>query len=258
MKTELIALKLAEWANGPSLALIERRATVRELIEAAVAYVGDDLIRIAVALAEQKTGLTFGKNKRAGDDRVHMEWHAKCGCAYHPEPFPHVHPCSDAHKRPDLHSGSREADIRQLHEKFDKLAAKDPMNNEASSKWRAFASELIAILERPAGSRERCRAWIPGDGPAPGPKAPPRRCTMDAGHEGLHFDGCNYFTPRAFDAPVQFREAAPDDAGLVERLRRAAATSEQSCSDDMPDCTELLREAASRLAALTGKEVGRG
>lgn len=51
-------------------------------------------------------------------------------------------------------AGSRpEADIRQLHEKFDKLAAKDPMNNEASSKWRAFASELIAILERPAGSR---------------------------------------------------------------------------------------------------------
>ena len=109
MKTELVALKLAEWANGPSLALIERRATVRELIEAAVAYVGDDLIRIAVALAEQKTGLTFGKNKRAGDDRVHMEWHAKCGCAYHPEPFPHVHPCSDAHKRPDLHAGSQEA-----------------------------------------------------------------------------------------------------------------------------------------------------
>lgn len=109
MKTELIALKLAEWANGPSLALIERRATVRELIEAAVAYVGDDLIRIAVAHAEQKNGLTYGKNKRAGDDREHMEWHAKCGCAYHPEPFPHVHPCSDAHKRPDLHSGSREA-----------------------------------------------------------------------------------------------------------------------------------------------------
>ena len=51
-----------------------------------------------------ETGLTWGKNKRAGDDREHMEWHAKCGCAYHPEPFPHVHPCSDAHKRSDLHA----------------------------------------------------------------------------------------------------------------------------------------------------------
>jgi hypothetical protein len=51
-------------------------------------------------------GLRFGENKRVGDDRVHQEWHASCGCAYHPEPFPHVHPCSDAHKRPDLHQGS--------------------------------------------------------------------------------------------------------------------------------------------------------
>ena len=108
MKTELVDLKLAEWSRTVGMAMIERRATVKELIEAAVSYVGDDLMRIALAHAEQKTGLTYGKNKRAGDDREHMEWHAKCGCAYHPEPFPHVHPCSDAHKRPDLHAGSQE------------------------------------------------------------------------------------------------------------------------------------------------------
>lgn len=53
--------------------------------------------------ALEVTGLRFGENKRDGDDRVHQEWHAACGCAYHPEPFPHIHPCSDAHKRPDLH-----------------------------------------------------------------------------------------------------------------------------------------------------------
>ena len=58
--------------------------------------------------APRATGLQFGENRRTGDDRVHQEWHAACGCAYHPEPFPHVHPCSDAHKRPDLH-------VRDLH-----------------------------------------------------------------------------------------------------------------------------------------------
>jgi len=109
MKTELIDLKLADWSRTVGMAMIERRATVQELIESAVSHVGDDLLRIAVAHAEQKTGLTYGKNKRAGDDREHMEWHAKCGCAYHPDPFPHVHPCSEAHKRPDLHAAQQQA-----------------------------------------------------------------------------------------------------------------------------------------------------
>ena len=44
--------------------------------------------------------LVWGDNRR--DDGVHIEWHARCGCAYHPRPFPHVHPCSEAHKRPDM------------------------------------------------------------------------------------------------------------------------------------------------------------
>lgn len=33
------------------------------------------------------------------DGSAHVEWHAPCGCAYHPKPFPHVHPCSDEHNR---------------------------------------------------------------------------------------------------------------------------------------------------------------
>ena len=35
--------------------------------------------------------LKWGKNVRGGD--IHIEWHAPCGCAFHPEPSPHVHPC---------------------------------------------------------------------------------------------------------------------------------------------------------------------
>ena len=51
-------------------------------------------------------GLTWGENpKRSTSDRTHIEWHAPCGCAFHPNPFPHIHPCSDEHKRPDLHGG---------------------------------------------------------------------------------------------------------------------------------------------------------
>jgi hypothetical protein len=47
--------------------------------------------------------LTWGENRIREPGKVHIEWHAPCGCAFHPTPFPHVHPCSDEHKRPDLH-----------------------------------------------------------------------------------------------------------------------------------------------------------
>jgi hypothetical protein len=41
-----------------------------------------------------KTGipLTWGRNRR--DGKEHTEWHAPCGCAWHPNPAPHWHPCS--------------------------------------------------------------------------------------------------------------------------------------------------------------------
>lgn len=35
--------------------------------------------------------LTWGEHGR--DGAQHTEWHAPCGCAYHPEPKPHVHQC---------------------------------------------------------------------------------------------------------------------------------------------------------------------
>lgn len=54
---------------------------------------------------ERTTELTWGENNRGG--RTHLEWHAPCGCAFHPSPFPHVHPCSDNHKRPDLHAKTK-------------------------------------------------------------------------------------------------------------------------------------------------------
>jgi hypothetical protein len=66
---------------------------------------------------ETPIGLQWGDHQRDGG--THTEWHAPCGCAYHPEPFPHVHPCSDEHKRPDLHaSGERRLATREDAERF--------------------------------------------------------------------------------------------------------------------------------------------
>jgi hypothetical protein len=47
-------------------------------------------------------GLTWGENPKREPSKVHIEWHAPCGCAFHPTPFPHVHPCANEHQRPDL------------------------------------------------------------------------------------------------------------------------------------------------------------
>lgn len=40
---------------------------------------------------KRKLNLKWGKHWRGC--KIHMEWHAPCGCAYHPEPEPHVHKC---------------------------------------------------------------------------------------------------------------------------------------------------------------------
>lgn len=39
--------------------------------------------------------LEWGNNMR--DGKGHVEWHAPCGCAYHPEGHqgPHVHQCKE-------------------------------------------------------------------------------------------------------------------------------------------------------------------
>jgi hypothetical protein len=60
-------------------------------------------------------GLTWGENRNREDDRTaHVEWHAPCGCAFHPKPFPHVHPCSNEHKRPDLHTLTEESERERI------------------------------------------------------------------------------------------------------------------------------------------------
>ena len=42
---------------------------------------------------ERPLNLEWGNNMR--DGKGHVEWHSPCGCAYHPEPAPHVHPCKE-------------------------------------------------------------------------------------------------------------------------------------------------------------------
>ena len=44
--------------------------------------------------------LEWGRNQRDGN--VHTEWHAPCGCAWHPSPAPHWHPCDQHQPRPAL------------------------------------------------------------------------------------------------------------------------------------------------------------
>lgn len=56
---------------------------------------------------EMPIGLVWGEHQRDGG--THTEWYAPCGCAFHPESFPHVHPCSAGHKRPDLHAPEEQA-----------------------------------------------------------------------------------------------------------------------------------------------------
>lgn len=43
--------------------------------------------------------LTWKTNLR--DGKEHKEWTAPCGCAYHPEPYPHVHQCAMHKQQPE-------------------------------------------------------------------------------------------------------------------------------------------------------------
>ena len=40
----------------------------------------------------RELNLIWQQNKRNG--KYHWEYTAPCGCAYHPEPHPHIHPCN--------------------------------------------------------------------------------------------------------------------------------------------------------------------
>lgn len=41
----------------------------------------------------RRLNLVWGNNIR--DGKTHVEWSTPCGCAYHPEPQPHVHHCAE-------------------------------------------------------------------------------------------------------------------------------------------------------------------
>lgn len=53
-----------------------------------------------MTLTHKKRPLNLVWALQLRDGHYHYEWHAPCGCAYHPEPQPHVHQCS-AHKPTD-------------------------------------------------------------------------------------------------------------------------------------------------------------
>lgn len=54
---------------------------------------------------ERPLNLEWQPNTRNGE--THMEWSAPCGCAYHPEPQPHVHQCFK-HKQENNHEISKD------------------------------------------------------------------------------------------------------------------------------------------------------
>jgi len=66
-------------------------------------------------LVERPLNLVWQSNRR--DGKGHVEWCAPCGCAYHPEPEPHVHSC---HR----HTGNRATEIERLQAENEKLESK--------------------------------------------------------------------------------------------------------------------------------------
>ena len=47
-----------------------------------------------------ETGFELNWSDHYRGGKIHREWHAPCGCAYHPVPIPHIHPC-DRHDEED-------------------------------------------------------------------------------------------------------------------------------------------------------------
>lgn len=55
--------------------------------------------------ADRPLRLSWAEHTRA--HARHTEWHAPCGCAYHPEPEPHVHPCGEHHMVREIEEPTR-------------------------------------------------------------------------------------------------------------------------------------------------------
>lgn len=54
---------------------------------------GEAFVHLDAAEHARPLRLCWGGHWRGG--ARHIEWYAPCGCAYHPEPKPHVHPCAE-------------------------------------------------------------------------------------------------------------------------------------------------------------------
>jgi hypothetical protein len=56
-------------------------------------WCGEWEVKLQVMENVRALRLRWGEHDRDGS--THTEWHAPCGCAYHPEPTPHVHACAE-------------------------------------------------------------------------------------------------------------------------------------------------------------------
>lgn len=62
-----------------------------------ILYLTKEAITQARQYERTQLNLQWGQHTRKGEE--HTEYYAPCGCAFHPEPYPHVHACSDEHDR---------------------------------------------------------------------------------------------------------------------------------------------------------------
>lgn len=100
--------------------------------------------------------LQWGEHERDGG--THTEWYAPCGCSYHPKPFPHVHPCSDGHRR-DLEERAIVVAAREWAKAWGKVwDSNEPETteavNEVNDKSKSLHDAVLA-LEREIVLRRR-------------------------------------------------------------------------------------------------------
>ncbi len=89
-------------------------------------------------LVERPLNLVWQPNTRNGE--THMEWAAPCGCAYHPEPQPHVHFC---HR----HIGSRTTEIERLQAENERLGRELFENSILLEAHRQTKKRLEKVVE---------------------------------------------------------------------------------------------------------------
>jgi len=90
---------------------------------------------------ERPLNLVWTANWR--DYTTHYEWTAPCGCAYHPEPQPHVHQCS-AHKTTDTME-SMQARIELLEKALNEII--DAGHIQRTPKIAKIALTALAALK---------------------------------------------------------------------------------------------------------------